>query len=99
MKDPNRVATGSTVGRWFRHLDSAERWERVQQLPLSSSSAVPKVGEAIPLGPANPFPFLQKMLKAVSHQLARSEPFEYGLCVLSWPTLAHFLQVLLPLRC
>lgn len=48
--------------------------------------------------PATSFPFLQKMVSAVVDWSARGGVFCYGPLLLSWRTLAHFLQVLLPLR-
>lgn len=45
-----------------------------------------------------PFPFLRKMLAALSQWLARGEVVRHGPLRLSWPTLAPFLQLLWPLR-
>lgn len=99
VKDPDRVPAASTLRRWFRSLDSAERLESLQQLQPERSSTLAPCGSAIPIRPVTSFPFLRKMVSAVSDRLAREESFCYGQLVLSWRTLAHFLQVILPLRC
>jgi hypothetical protein len=35
VKDPNRVPSGSTVGRWFHSLDSEERWNRLRRFKMN----------------------------------------------------------------
>ena len=99
VKDPNRVPDVSTVRRWFCSLDSAERLVRLQQLHLDLPSAPTTKGSTDPSRPGISFPFLRKMMSAVVDCLARGGVFAYDPCVLSWRTLAHFLHVLLPLRC
>lgn len=97
VKDPNRVPSGSTVGRWFHSLDSEERWNCLRLLDLRMSSTPP--GSSAPSRrPGTPFPFLRKMLAALGQWLARTEVVHHGLWVLSWQTAAHFLHTLLPLR-
>ena len=98
VKDPNRVPDVSTLRRWFRSLDSAERLDRLQQLHLDLPSAPTTSGSTVPNRPATSFPFLQKMVSAVVDWLGRGGVFCYDPLLLSWRTLAHFLQVLLPLR-
>jgi hypothetical protein len=99
VKDPNRVPAAATLRRWFRSLDSAERWDRLQQLQPERSSTLAPCGSTIPIRSTTSFPFLQKMLSTVSDHFARGESYCYDQLVLSWQTLAHFLQILLPLRC
>ena len=99
VKDPNRVPSASTLRRWFRSLDSAERWDHLQQLQPAASPTLPPSDSKFPIRPATSFPFLQQMVSAVNDRLARGENYCYDQLVLSWPTLAHFLQFLLPLRC
>ncbi len=99
VKDPNRVPVASTLRRWFRSLDSAERWERLQQWERERTSTSSPCASAISIRPAGSFPFLQKMLNAVSGHLLREQSYGYDLLLLSWRTLAYFLQILLPLRC
>jgi hypothetical protein len=97
VKDPNRIPVASTLRRWFRSLDAADRWDRFQQLqPSPPSPPPPQATCSIRSAPA--FPFLQRMLEAVHDWLTRDEILRYGQFVLSWQTCAHFLQVLLPLR-
>jgi hypothetical protein len=98
VKDPNRIAVASTLRRWFRSLDSAERWERLQQWERERTSKSSPGDAAIAIRPARTFPFLQKMLNAVSGRLLRAESYGEQL-ILSWRTLFQFLQILLPLRC
>jgi Domain of unknown function (DUF6431) len=99
MKDPNRVPDVSTVRRWFCSLDSAERLDRLQQLHLDSPSAPTTSGSTDTNRPGTPFPFLRKMMSTVVNALGRGDVFTYDPWVLSSRTLAHFLHVLLPLRC
>ena len=98
VKDPSRVPVASTLRRWFRSLDSADRWDRVQQLQPSLLSTPPCCDSPALVRSAPSFPFLQKILGAVHDWLARDEIVRHGQFVLGWQTLAHFLQVLLPLR-
>ncbi len=99
VKDPDRVPAASTVGRWFHCLDSAERWDHLEQLQLAPSFQ-PAAGDTrLPLRPARPFPFLRKMVERMDEWLSRGEIIPVGPWRLSRKTLAHFLQVLLPLRC
>ena len=99
MKDPDRVPDVSTVRRWFRSLDSAERLDRLQQLRLDSPSPPTTSSSTEPNRPGTSFPFLRKMMSTVADGLGRGGVFAYDPWVLSWRTLAHFLRVLLPLRC
>jgi hypothetical protein len=99
VKDPNRVPDVSTVRRWFCSLDSAERLGRLQQLHLDLPSAPTPKGSTDPSRPGTSFPFLQKMMSAVVDRLGRGGVFTYDRRVVSWRNLAHFLHVLLPLRC
>jgi Domain of unknown function (DUF6431) len=97
VKDPNRIPVASTLRRWFRSLDSADRWDRLPQLqPIPSSP--PPSPSTLSIRSAPAFPFLQRMLEALHNWLAPNEILRYGQFVLSWQTCAHFLQVLLPLR-
>jgi hypothetical protein len=98
VKDPDRVPAASTVGRWFHGLDSAERWDRLEQWRLAPSSPPTVADTTISLRPARPFPFLRRMLELVNEWFSHGEILPYGPWRLSWRTLAHFLQVLLPLR-
>jgi Domain of unknown function (DUF6431) len=98
VKDPNRVPDVSTVRRWFCSLESGERLDRLQQLHLDSPSTPMASGSTVAERPATPFPFLRKMLSTVADWLACGGVFGYDRLVLSWRTVAHFLQVLLPLR-
>ncbi len=97
VKDPSRVPDVSTLRRWFRSPNSAERLNRLQQLHLDPPSTPTVRGSTLPNRPATSFPFLRKMLTAVADWLACGGVFGYDRLVLSWRTLAHFLQVLLPL--
>jgi len=97
VKDPNRVPVASTLRRWFRGLDSVDRWDRLQQFQSSLPSPPPS-HSMFTIRSAPSFPFLPRMLGAVHDWLARDEILRYGQFVLSWQTCAHFLQVLLPLR-
>jgi hypothetical protein len=97
LKDPNRIPVASTLQRWFRSLDSADRWDRLQQFQWSPSSPLPS-HSTFSIRSAPSFPFLQRMLSAMHNWLACDEIVRYGQFVLSWQTCAHFLQVLLPLR-
>lgn len=99
VKDPSRIPDVSTVRRWFCSLDSAERLDRLQQLHLGSPSAPTTSGSTDLNRPGTSFPFLRKMMSAVVDGLGRGDVFAYDPGVLSWRTLAHFLHVLLPLRC
>ena len=99
MQDPNRVPDVSTVRRWFRSLDSAERLDRLQQFHLDSPSASTTTSSTDPNRLGTSFPFLRKMMSAVVDCLTRGGVFAYDPWVLSWRNLAHFLHVLLPLRC
>jgi hypothetical protein len=99
VKDPNRVPVASTLRRWFRSLDSAERWECLQQWERERTSTSSLCDSPIVIRSAKSFPFLQKMLRVVSGRLLRTESYRYDRLVLSWRTLFHFLQILLPLRC
>jgi hypothetical protein len=98
LKDPNRVPVASTLRRWFRSLDTADRWGRLQQQFQSSPPPPPPSHSTFSIRSAPSFPFLQRMLCAVHDWLAGDEILRYGQFVLSWQTFAHFLQVLLPLR-
>jgi hypothetical protein len=49
VKDPNRVPVASTLRRWFRGLDSADRWDRL------SISVEPSVPTAEQLHVLHPF--------------------------------------------
>jgi len=98
MKDPDRLPDVSTLRRWFCSLDSAERLNRLQQLHADPPSTPTASGSTLPSRPAIAFPFLHKMLSTVADWLARGDVFCYDHFLLSWRTLAHFLQVLLPLR-
>jgi len=98
MKDPDRLPDVSTVRRWFGSLDSAERLNCLQQLHPDPPSPPTASGTTLPSRPAITFPFLYKMLSTVADWLARRRIFCYDHFLLSWRTLAHFLQVLLPLR-
>ena len=97
VKDPNRVPVAATLRRWFRGLDSVDRWDRLQQLQSSLPSPPPS-HSMFTIRSAPSFPSLPRMLGAVHDWLARDEILRYGQFVLSWQTCAHFLQVLLPLR-
>jgi hypothetical protein len=97
VKDPNRVPVASTLRRWFRSLDSADRWDCLQQLQ-SSPPSPPPFHSTFSIRSAPSFPFLQKMLNAVHDWLSRDEILRYGQFGLSRQTCAYFLQVLLPLR-
>jgi hypothetical protein len=97
VKDPDRVPVASTLRRWFLSLDSADRWNRLQQFQLSLPSPPPS-HSTFPIRSAPSFPFVQRMLNAMHEWLGRDEVLRYGQFVLSWQTCAHFLQVLLPLR-
>jgi hypothetical protein len=98
VKDPDRVPDVSTLRRWFRSLDSAERLDRLQQLHLDSPSTPMASGCTVAKRAATSFPFLRKMLNTVADWLACGGVFGYDRLVLSWRTVTHFLQVLLPLR-
>ena len=98
VKNPDRVPDVSTLRRWFRSLDSAERLDRLQQLHLDSPSTPMATGSTAPNRSATSFPFLRKILSTVADWLACGGVFGYDRLVLSWRTVAHFLQVLLPLR-
>lgn len=98
VKDPNRVPDASTVRRWFCSLNSAERLNRLQQ-HLDSPSALTTRGSTDPNPLGSSFPFLRKMMSAVVDGLGCGGACAYDLGGLSWRTLAHFLQVLLPMRC
>jgi hypothetical protein len=103
VRDPNRVPAASTLRRWFRSLDSAARWDRLRQLqpeaPEASPTLPPSSDSKISIRPTTSFPFLQQMVRAVNDRLTRGENYCYDQLVLSRRTLAHFLQLLLPLRC
>jgi hypothetical protein len=99
VKDPDRVPAASTVGRWFQGLDSAERWDRLEQLQLAPSCPPAAGDTSLPVRPARPFPFLRMMLERVNEWFERGETLSVGLCRLSQKTLAYFLQFLPPLRC
>ena len=99
VKDPNRVPDVSTVRRWFCSLDSAERLGCLQQLHLDLPSAPTPKGSTDPSRPGTSFPFLRKMMSAVVDSLGRGGVFAYDPWILSWRTVAHFLHLLLPLRC
>jgi uncharacterized protein DUF6431 len=101
LKDPNRVASASTLRRWFRQLNSSERWEQMTRtLPAQTTSTPPIPCSNVPLALriGTPFPFLQRMLETVGQRLARGEIFSHGPWVLSWRSRSTFLHILLPLR-
>lgn len=98
VKDPNRVPDVSTVRRWFCSLDSDERLNHLQQ-HLDSTSAPTTRGSTDPNPPGTSFPFLRKMMSAVVDGLGGGGVFACDLGGISWRTLAHFLHVLLPMRC
>ena len=101
LKDPDRVPVGSTIRQWFRSLDSCEILERLQKLEQAevSASVAPPTDSTISRRRAKSFPFLRKIMSAVRDRLARQEKCCYGALILTWPTVAHFLNTLLPLRC
>jgi Domain of unknown function (DUF6431) len=98
VKDANRVPDGSTLRRWFRSLDSAERLDRLQELQPESSSTTRATASAVPSSPATSFPFLRKMVSRVAERLACGGVLSHDRQVLSWRTVAYFLQGLVPLR-
>jgi hypothetical protein len=98
VKDANRVPDVSTLRRWFRSLDSAERLNRLQELQLESSSTPRATASAVPSSPAISFPFLRKMVSRVAERLACGGVLRHDRQVLSWRTVAYFLQGLVPLR-
>ena len=51
LKDPNRVPEVSTLRRWFRSLDSAERLDCLQQLRLDSPSTPTNSNQRTPSCP------------------------------------------------
>jgi len=69
VKDANRVPDVSTLRRWFRSLDSAERLDRLQELQLESSSTTQATASAVPSSLAISFPFLCKMVSRVAERL------------------------------
>jgi hypothetical protein len=93
VKDPNRVASASTLRSWFRQLDSSERWEQMRTLPANAAANAP-----LSTRTGTSFPFLQRMLEAIGHRLARGESFSRGSWVLSWRTRSTLLHIFLPLR-
>jgi hypothetical protein len=99
VKDPDRVPAASTVGRWFHGLDSAERWDHFEQLQPAPWPPPAEGDKTLPLRPAMPFPFLRKMFERANEWFGRGQILPVGPWRLSQKTLAHFLQVLLPLRC
>jgi hypothetical protein len=101
LKDPDRVPAATTIRSWCRSLDSAERWECLQKLEQAEAciSLATSSGSTIQTEREVAFPFLHKMMSAVSDRLAQPEKCCYGKLVVTWPTLAHFLKNLLPLRC
>jgi Domain of unknown function (DUF6431) len=98
VKDANRVPDVSTLRRWFRTLDSAERLDRLQELQPESPSTPRPIASSVPSPPATSFPFLRKMVVMVAERLACGGVLSHDRLVLSWRTGAPFLQVLLPLR-
>jgi hypothetical protein len=97
VKDPNRVASASTLRSWFHPLDSSERWEQMGTPPAGSApTAAADVPLSMRLGTR--FPFLQRILTGIGHRLARGESFSRGPWVLSWQTRSTLLYVFLPLR-
>ena len=98
VKDANRVPDVSTLRRWFRNLDSAERLERLQELQPESSSTPRDTASAASISPATSFPFLRKMVSMVAERLTCGGVLSHHRQVLSWRTVAYFLQGLVPLR-
>jgi Domain of unknown function (DUF6431) len=98
VKDANRVPDVSTLRRWFRSLDSAERLNRLQLLQPESSSTPRTTDFTGSSRPATSFPFLRKMVSMVADRLACGGILSHDRLVLSWRTVAYFLQVLVPLR-
>jgi hypothetical protein len=96
VKDPNRVASGSTVARWFHRLESLHKSLCPQ--PSGPPAAVPSHPGSIPPGPQATFPVLRTVLSVLSACLAGRQTLSSGRCGLSWRTLAPYLQVQLPLR-
>jgi Domain of unknown function (DUF6431) len=97
VKDPNRVASASTLRSWFHQLDSSERQEQMGTPPAGSApTAAADVPLSMRLGTR--FPFLQRILTGIGHRLARGESFSRGPWVLSWQTRSTLLYVFLPLR-
>jgi hypothetical protein len=97
LKDPDRLPAGSTLRRWFRALETSVLCDRVQAAELEPSPVQMSNSTQV-AHPSTPFPLLRRITRAVSARLSRGDPFQYGALVLSWRTVAHFLQVLLPLR-
>jgi len=98
VKDANRVPDVSTLRRWFRSLDSAERLDRLRELQPESSSTPRDTASAASISPATSFPFLRKMVGMVAERLACGSVLSHDRRVLSWRTIAYFLQGLVPLR-
>ena len=99
MKDPDRVPVPSTLRRWFHCLDSSILCDCFIKLQSDDKSISPAGGEMIAIRDQTPFPFLQKILEAVSQRLAHGQILHAGPVSLSWRNLAPFLHILLPLRC
>lgn len=98
VKDPDRIPTLSTLRRWFHCLDSSNLCDSFKKLQPDEKSMPPARSEPIAIRYQTPFPFLQKILEAVSQRLAYGEILHLGPLILSWRNLAPFLHVLLPLR-
>jgi hypothetical protein len=99
LKDADRVPAGSTISGWFRKLESKERMESLQQQQAEWAVVPDTSCSFVPSGRRSSFPFLRKMVSAISDRVAGPERLRSGDLVLTWPTVAHFLHSLVPLRC
>jgi hypothetical protein len=77
VKDPNRTPDASTIRRWFRKLDSAQRLDCLQKLQPDLPD-LPESAAFTRLDKPSSFPFLRQMIAATADRIASGKILRYG---------------------
>ncbi len=97
VKDPDRLASPSTLRRWFRELDSPALCQSFEKL---SSACNTQLATQEPIMPRkdSSFPFVEKTIHTAWQQSIAVALFSRWRQSRSWQSLVPFLSILLPLR-
>jgi hypothetical protein len=77
VKDPNRTPDASTLRRWFRKLDSAQRLDCLHKLQPDLPDLPESAALTRPDKPSS-FPFLRQMIAATADRIASGKILRYG---------------------